>query len=304
MPLRKRKFTGKKRAYTRKRAYGRVSSKVGFSMRRKYARKTAYRRRRTYKRKSSGYSSFKSDPRSKMFPQRKYATLVYQNEGFALNPGSGKTTDVFLWNCANIRDCNRTSTGHQPMYYDDMMRLYQYYTVMEAKIICEFASGVGGDTNSYHIGVAVRPDIATSNKAHIYAENGGCKSTIFNYTHGVKQLSLTYYPGKTLGFDGSPLDQASLLGNDYADPTALPTFQVFCNAMTTTSTPGSVFCSVKLQYKCCFTEPLYQAPNLDKPDTYPAGNNPSDEDGEMVDSKQEEKMVSVPASMMARMGLV
>lgn len=288
-PLFKRRYAVKKKA-----TYG--------ARRSKYVRKTAYRRRRTFKKKRSGFSSFVSDPRSRMFPERKYATLVYQNEGFALNPGAAKTADVFLWNCANIRDPNRTSTGHQPMYYDDMMRLYGFYCVMEAKIICEFASGVGGDTNSYHVGVAVRPTFATEGKAHIYAENGAAKSTIFNYTHGVKTLSMTYYPRTCLGFDGSPLDAPDLSGNNSQDPVPTPTFQVFANAMTTTATPGSVFCSVKIQYKCCFTQPLYQPPNLDKKDTYPAGNNPSDEEADMVQVEPEE-MISVPASMMARMGL-
>lgn len=299
MPLRRRKFTGKKRASTRKRAYGRISAKVGFGVRRRYARKTAYRRRRTFKRKKTGFSSFVRDPRSRMFPERKYATLVYQNEGFSLNPGAAKTADVFLWNCANIRDPNRTSTGHQPMYYDNMMQLYTYYTVLEAKIICEFSSGAGGDINSYHIGVAVRPTVATEHKAHLYAENGGAKTSIFNHVQGVKSLSITYYPGKTLGFTGSALDQDSLRGNNSLDPTPEPCFHVFANAMTTTATPGSVFCSVKLQYKVCFTQPLYQSVNMNNPDTFPAGNNPSDEEN-MV---EEEKMVSVPASMMARMGL-
>lgn len=296
MPVR-RSYGRKRKTYGsyKKRTYGAVRGTVA-ARRSKYARKRTYRKRVSYRKKRSGFSSFVVDPRSKLFPERKYCTLVYQNESFILAPGLAKAAAVHTWRAANLRDPNLTGVGHQPMYYDPMMLLYQYYIVLESKIECVFASGAGGDTNSYHCGVAVRPDIAESTSSHRYAENGGCKSAIFNYNMGTKTLSLTYYPGKTLGFNDSPMNHPELQGNNTIDPAQVPTFQVYANSMNS-ALGADVFVTVKIQYKCVFFHPLYQAPNMNDPETYPSQL-----------SSPEEDMVSVghdnhPTSLMGRMGL-
>lgn len=261
MPIRRsRSRTTSRTLSTKKRKYGAIRGTM-VARRSKYARKRVYRRRVSYRKKRSGFSSFVVDPRSKLFPERKYATLVYQNVGFILAPGAAKLAAHHLWQAANMRDPNYTGSGHQPHFYDQMMQLYTYYTVLESRIEVVFSAGSGSDTGAYQLGVAIRPDNVPESSAQHYSESGGCKSGLYTYIQGPRTYSLTYYPGKTLGFNDSPLNHQELRGNDSIDPSRAPMFHVFANAIDTAGAPGNIHCVVKLQYKACFTHPKYVGPS-------------------------------------------
>lgn len=306
MPLRRRKFTGKKRVTsTRKRAYGRVSSKVGYSMRRKYARKTAYRRRRTFKKKSA-FSSYLVDPRSRLYPMVKRATLVYVNEGIVLVPPAAKGCAVTIWNCIGLFDPEYAFGGHQPMYFDSLMAQYNNYAVRASKIEVVFSFPANNDQFALHCGVAVRPNPNVSIQPHIYAENGGSKSFLHCQNQGTRTLSISYYPGKTFGTTGRVIDNDAYVGDKLNNPSAEPTFHVYVGNASAITAASGVTVSLKIQYDSYFFNPVNQDPNLLVPppmdDATKAAleavraNNP-------LPDEDTEEMVTVPASMMSRLGL-
>lgn len=265
----------------------------------KYVRKTAYRRRRSYKRKSSKFSSYIRDPRAGIYPTAKRATLVYVNEGIALQPPAAKGCAITRWSCNGLYDPEHALGGHQPLYFDDMMRIYQNYYVFASRIEVVFSFPDQSDARAYHAGIAVRRTADdTESQPHVYAENGGCKSFVHCQNGSSKTISLSYYPGKTYGLTQSVCrNMPELWGTSSSNPQYPASFHIFVGNATDAAIGANITVSLKIQYDTLFFNVLGQDPNMSKQDTFPTRS----EDPEMVDKPEE--MVSVPASMMARMGL-
>lgn len=107
----RKKFTRKKKPLF-KRSYA-VKKRTYGARRSKYARKTSYRRRTAYKKKKSRFSNYVVDPRSRLFPMVKRATLVYVNEGIVLVPPAAKGCAVSIWNAIGMFDPEFAFGGHQ-----------------------------------------------------------------------------------------------------------------------------------------------------------------------------------------------
>jgi hypothetical protein len=206
-----------------------------------------------------------------------------------------KATAATLWSANGLWDPEVAFGGHQPLYFDDMMNLYANYYCVASRIEVVFSFPNSTDTRSYHCGVAIRKGSTISAQPHVYAENGGCKSFVHCQNNGTKTLSLSYYPGKTYGLDPKDCrNMPEMWGDVTRNPSGFaPAFHIFVGNASESAQGATITVSLKIQYDTIFFNTIQQAPNLDKEDTFP-------EEPEMV---TEEQMVSVPASMMARMGL-
>lgn len=292
-----RRFAGRKKFAARRPA--KTKSFAG-----KYRRKSMYRRRKVL-RKKSAFSNYVVDPRSRLFPMVKRATLVYVNEGIVLVPPAAKGSAVSIWNCIGMFDPEYAFGGHQPMYFDSMMEQYFNYAVRASKIEVVFSFPAANDQFSLHCGVAVRPNPNISIQPHIYSENGGCKSFVHCQNQTTRTLSITYFPNKTFGTTGSVINNDAFVGDKLNNPSAQPTFHIFVGNASAITPAAGITISLKIQYDAYFFNPVNQDPNLLVPPPLDEAteealartraNNPSLEDSE--------EMVTVPASMMARMGL-
>jgi len=105
-----------------------------YARRRKGARRS---RRSRYTRSSSKSLVRRRAPRPYMprmtgFPETYRTTLVY-NEGITLDPGAAGTA-YYSFNANSLYDPNYSGTGHQPLYYDNLMAIYGRWRIRKCYI--------------------------------------------------------------------------------------------------------------------------------------------------------------------------
>jgi hypothetical protein len=155
-------------------------------------------------------------------------------------------------------DPNITGTGHSAMGFDQLMLLYEQYTVVSSKMSATF---INASTGFYtRCCLSLTPDTTSISDKDEILENGLLKTVILNPINvngSVKTLTLscdiTKYFGRTRSVR-ELLDDNSLFGTVSANPTE----QVyFClniwdpNAANTTT----LYCDLMIEYDTIFWEP-------------------------------------------------
>lgn len=74
-----------------------------------------------------------------LYPVSKRISLAYYEFALSVTTGVG-TAGNYVFSANGCYDPNITGTGHQPMGFDQMMTLYDQYTVVGAKITVNFCS--------------------------------------------------------------------------------------------------------------------------------------------------------------------
>ncbi len=148
------------------------------------------------------------------FPKHLTNTLVYvEQQALAVATGFGK----YIWSCNGLYDPNISGTGHQPLYFDQLMALYNHYTVVRSRIRVHVA-GASSLTNPYFISLYVDDDTTTATDALLAAER-------INSASGVATPATSPFPVLTSSWDArkwfgpNPQDQAELRGTVSANPT-------------------------------------------------------------------------------------
>jgi len=187
---------------------------------------------------------------------QKIRTCQRYHETVQLNPGiSGFAIYEFAAN--GMYDPNITGTGHQPSGFDQMMTLYNHYTV--TKSIITVTPATTGSTNQ-QILFGVRLNDTTGQLA------GGLDS--FLESRGVKYL-MVGYPGATVmpvnmtvdmgKFFGVPqqnlLGESQFRGSAVANPSELAIYQCFVGAAVPSDDPPSTTLHVDITFECVFSEP-------------------------------------------------
>lgn len=96
-----------------------------------------HKNKRTKKAKSKKHAkpkitrNFTSVAIGQGFPKRMTTTLKYV-ENFVMTSNSSVPA-TYLFSCNGCYDPNITATGHQPMYFDQFMDIYNHYTVIGSK---------------------------------------------------------------------------------------------------------------------------------------------------------------------------
>lgn len=138
-----------------------------------------------------------------LFPIRSFQRGQLYYEGFInLAPTIG-SLQIYNFSANDLYDPNRTGTGHQPMGFDQMMNLYEQFTVVRSHIKIT-ACNYGGD--QARIAVYLNPDTSASTITAVM-ENGLLETKVLAGSgtdagqHRVKSLELTCdvpkYFGKT-----------------------------------------------------------------------------------------------------------
>lgn len=212
-------------------------------MPRKYT--VAKRRRRRYRRKKKKYKI------PTIISSRHTCRLKYL-EQVDLNPGTGGSAhQVFRAN--GLFDPNASVGGHQPRGFDQMMALFDHYTVIGAKIRADFMST--GNTTNHICLISTQDDAVTQTDPAAYIEN---KYTTYKYQGGSDTQPVTITkavnPAKFLGRT-NPLDDDELRGDALADPTEGVFFHVSTFAPNFTGNPDIINTMVSIEYVVVFSEP-------------------------------------------------
>lgn len=172
-------------------------------------------------------------------------TLVYTEVvSMSLSSGSGN----YMFSCNSLYDPNHTGIGAQPLYFDQLMTLYNHYVVVSSRITLNVA-----DTSNRNVLVALYVDDDTSieSVAGVAAQRPGSKYKFKNFG-AIGGDTLTTGWNARYTFGGDPLAKAELRGTHSASPSEQSYFTIVAKDQTLSSDPLQFF--VKLEYKAVFSE--------------------------------------------------
>jgi len=156
----------------------------------------------------------------------------------------------YTFSANGLFDPNITGTGHQPMYFDQMMNLYDHYTVLSSTIkFTPFYSGAFAT-----IWTALKDDDPSLSVSAYYtaAERPGSMTTTESLSQQPgKPLWLKFDAGKTFG--GDPIAQDSLQGTVSTNPSEQTYYNIFCNGGAA-GVSNSVSVLVEIWYNVQFDE--------------------------------------------------
>lgn len=178
------------------------------------------------------------------FPLVRYARLRYMDE-FTLNPGIG-TTIANSFRANGMFDPNQTGIGHQPMFFDQMMAIYNHFEVLGSRITATFIQA-----SNVYVGIYTDDDTTFPTTSMAMLEQKGVKYRLMtNAQTNATTIRSNWSQKRT--FPKSQGDTA-LKGNIGADPAEQSYFHVFAGAFNGND-PPVVNVVVKIEYFARFTE--------------------------------------------------
>ncbi len=203
--------------------------------------------KRYNRRKKRYFRKKKYSPQRSLLGNRQKITHRYF-EQVAIDPGAGVTTGhVFTAN--GLFDPNITGTGSQPRGFDQIVAMFDHYTVIAARCTAVFTS----PTSGILIGIAQRDNntVPTAAIAYIEGRNVNWKAM------GSLESTATIKSNMSIkNFLGRPnvLSEDDLRGSSTANPAEQAYFHVFVGS-TLSNDPGSVTVQVLIEYVTIWTEP-------------------------------------------------
>lgn len=190
------------------------------------------------------------------FPKRMVMTLRYAQQG-VLSTGAAGVMATYNFRCNGMFDPDQSGVGHQPMYFDQMMAIYDHYTVIGAKIRVTFAQADTTPTTAQTripvlCGVFVNDDSTTTPGINGVLENALMSAKTFNLNAGSALTCKMGWSAKKV-FGGSVLGNASLVGTATVNPAEEQFFTLFLDSAAMLDSTD-VYYRVQIDYIAVFTE--------------------------------------------------
>lgn len=192
------------------------------------------------------------------FPKKCKATLKYY-EVVQMTSTTGVVAK-YQWSCNGLYDPNITAGGHQPMYFDSYMALYDHYTVIGSKLTIKMVQNAT-NINPTTVAVYQDDDTTTTNVAapETAAEQAGAQIMLFAAgDNNPRSITSTWSAKKTFG--GSILGNDNLQGNASGNPSEQTYYTVTLKACDGASTVSFQAC-LHFEYIVIFDELKEQAQN-------------------------------------------
>lgn len=184
---------------------------------------------------------------------KKFKTKLIYSELFSLDPATGATTG-YVFSANGLYDPNITSTGHQPRGFDQLMAMYDHYTVIGSKIVVRFDN----QDNSEPALVAIRlsDDGTYSSNITDTLEDPSVRVKTLGGNTGNPTVTLTKAcnPSKFLGRP-SPLDNGSLRGSASANPSEQVYYNIMVMPMDALINLNRIYLQATIEYVVIFNEP-------------------------------------------------
>ncbi len=206
------------------------------------------------------------EPWTPLFPARTVRRLRYADSG-TLSSASGVVAGYVL----RANDCfdpDFTSTGHQPMGFDQMMVFYNHFHVLRSRLVCTFKN-----TTASAPTICLRQDADSSilTDPDRIQEYGGCvlENLEIKGSYGAnKTLELEVDMSKIFGLNRQAIAASNnLQGTVGSSPSEINWFHILM--WDTTATTGSCTVDFIMEQEVLFTEPRDFTTSLERkqPDT-------------------------------------
>lgn len=224
--------------------------------RRRYGlkRRRGYRPRRfarRVRRRTNRSLTMRGTPLPAKFPAR----LKYHTNALIASSSIG-LTGTYVFNAASLFDPDVTTAGHQPRGFDQIMPLYENYTVIGSKITVKFASFSSAYNST--VGIALRESTSPSTELNDYIEGRWVTHTNISAAGGTPETTLTMkYSPKMIGYN-NPMSVDSLKGTATSNPSEGTFFHIFVNKMAEDG-EAQVQVNITIDYLAVFTDPITPA---------------------------------------------
>lgn len=227
-------------------------------MPRKYVPKTKKARRpprrRNYRKRN--LLSFAKAPMP-----NKFATKLRYADGYSINPPPGGLIGSQIIVANGLYDPDYTGTGHQPRGFDQLIAMYDHYTVIGAKITATFV-GNGGTSpgGPIVVGIALKDAASPPTNKNEYMEGRNVISRVMRHSSSDASvqdkitLSKAFSAKKFLGVS-KPLSSSILRGSAAANPAEEAFFHLFVQVLRGTDDVGEIEVQIVIDYLVVFTEP-------------------------------------------------
>lgn len=215
---------------------------------RKWNKRRGKRRRRNNRaslNKSGALATFQRGP----LPTTLKTKLRY-TEQYTMNPGIG-TTGVYVFRANCVFDPNKTAGGHQARGFDEIMPLYNHFTVIGSKMTTQIVNSSG---ISLVAGVTLYDDTTTAADANTYMENQRSVWNIHSLANPNKTITMQCNPQKFLGRSHA-LSDPQLKGTATASPDEQAFYHVWAASSDGASDPGAIHLITTIDYIVVFQEP-------------------------------------------------
>jgi len=137
------------------------------------------------------------------FPEVLRTSLRYQDQ-YTLTSSSGSAAQ-WLFRLNSLFDPDLTGVGHQPLYFDQLSGIYQYYRIRSTRMHVTFLPLTDDTelttTGPYEVGVGANSTSTFSSTLNTVAEQNNSKVALLPRDKSAQpvSLTLTYQPKRDLG---------------------------------------------------------------------------------------------------------
>lgn len=181
------------------------------------------------------------------FPLQMQCTLRYVD--FLSITSAAGVIGVQKFRCNGMFDPNQSGTGHQPMYFDTLMSVYDHYTVLQSKLTVRFVQPASLTTTSY-VAVHIDDDTTTPTTLLATAEQSTASDTVLQATDNTTHRLVKYWDAKKY-FGPDPLDNDNLQGTSSADPVEQ---SIYCITYSNSAVTSTLEGLVEIEYTAVFDE--------------------------------------------------
>jgi len=159
-------------------------------------------------------------------------------------------TYVFVAN--GLFDPDFTSTGHQPLYFDQLAAIYNHYTVVASKIKLTI-SPVDNTSPTSYLSVYVDDDASGPANLQARLEQSTCTNTVIPFGSGATKTIVTKSYNAKQMFGGDPLSDTQQEGTIASNPNELAYFLITTGDIASTNL-GKISALVEIEYKTVWSE--------------------------------------------------
>lgn len=175
-------------------------------------------------------------------------TLRY-TDLISINPQASGAAGAWKFSANGVYDPDLTSTGHQPLGFDQYMLMYEHYRVKASKITVTIVGSQGAATDQLIAAVYLDDDTTSITDATVAIEQGLTSYAVLNSGAGANSKVLTKsYERTRYGVKDDNW------GTDGGNPSDTVVYHILVAALDGSSDPGAVNMLVNIDYVVEFQE--------------------------------------------------
>lgn len=187
------------------------------------------------------------------FPKRMAMTLRYCQTG-TMTTGAAGALSTINFRANGLYDPDQTGFGHQPMYFDQIMALYNHYICIGSKITIKWAQTPDsvGSRPPVTVGVFLNDDTVVTPSFFGILENPTIRNRLMTQNAGNAVTTTCKFSAKKV-FGGSILADADLQGTVTVNPAEESIYTLFVDS-SSSLTACTVAYQVQIDYITIFRE--------------------------------------------------